>query len=104
MHGRGPSRRDFLKGLGATGAGLVAGSMGTATSAPPAGAAPLPPAARPRHYGHGAPASAVDFGRIFPHLPPFSEANDTVRAALLEAAGRAGSWTPAISCRPARRR
>ena len=33
---------------------------------------------------HGAPASSVEFGRIFPALPPFAEANDTVRAALLE--------------------
>jgi hypothetical protein len=32
----------------------------------------------------GAPASSVDFGRIFPDLPPFAEATDTVRTALLE--------------------
>ena len=42
-----------------------------------------------RASGGGAPASSVDFGRIFPSLPPFAEANDTVRAALLEV-GHAG--------------
>ena len=30
------------------------------------------------------PASSLEFGRIFPSLPPFAEANDTVRAALVE--------------------
>ena len=35
-------------------------------------------------YAAGAPASSMDFGRIFPDLPPFAEANDTVRAALLQ--------------------
>jgi Animal haem peroxidase/TAT (twin-arginine translocation) pathway signal sequence len=80
---RRPSRRDFLKGLGATGAGLVAGSI---SAGAPAEASATAAAARPgRHpHGHGAPASNVDFGRIFPDLPPFAEANDTVRAALLE--------------------
>jgi Animal haem peroxidase/TAT (twin-arginine translocation) pathway signal sequence len=85
--GRGPSRRDFLKGLGATGAGLVAGSMSAGgLAATPAEAAPVAAGGRPgRHpHGHTAPATSVDFGRIFPHLRPFAEANDTVRAALLE--------------------
>jgi Animal haem peroxidase/TAT (twin-arginine translocation) pathway signal sequence len=92
--GRAPSRRDFLKGLGATGAGLVAGSMragaGSATS-PAEAAANIPPAIGAGRYagGHGVPASSVDFGRIFPKLPPFAEANDLVRAALLEV-GRPG--------------
>ena len=85
---RRPSRRDFLKGLGATGAGLVAGSVsaGSGLATSPAEAAVVP-ALRPGGHAHGrggAPASSVDFGRIFPQLPPFSEANDTVRAALLE--------------------
>ena len=81
--GRRPSRREFLKGLGATGAGLVAGSMSAGASAEAATlAAPATPGRHPR--GHGAPASSAEFGRIFPHLPPFAEANDTVRAALLE--------------------
>ena len=86
--GQTPSRRDFLKGLGAAGAGVVAGAAGAA--APGARAAGLPgqvPAVRPGRYargGGGAPASSVDFGRIFPDLPPFAPADDTVRAALLE--------------------
>jgi hypothetical protein len=81
---RGSSRRDFLKGVGAAGAGLIAAG-GLATPAP-AGADAGPAAISPRAYAHtnGAPASSVDFGRIFPDLPPFAEANDTVRAALLE--------------------
>lgn len=80
---RRPSRRDFLKGLGATGAGLVAGSI---SAGAPAEASAVAAAARPgRHaHGRGAPASSMDFGRIFPDLPPFAEASDTVRAALLE--------------------
>jgi hypothetical protein len=81
-----PSRREFLKGVGAVGAGLVAGSLGVDPAA----------ASRKRrqkpykhHHGHrrttpGAPASPEDFGRMFPSLPPFAEANDTVRAALAE--------------------
>ena len=92
--GRGPSRRDFLKGLGATGAGLVAGSVsagsGRATSPAEAAVAPVLRPGRHAHGHGGAPASGVDFGRIFPHLPPFSEANDTVRAALLEVGKRGG--------------
>jgi len=40
--------------------------------------------------GHAAPASTADFGRIFPKLPPFAEANDRVRAALREVGNRAG--------------
>jgi Animal haem peroxidase/TAT (twin-arginine translocation) pathway signal sequence len=85
----GPSRRDFLKGLGATGAGLVAGTVGAGASiATPQAEGATPPApASPGTYASGragAPPSSVDFGRIFPGLPPFAEANDTVRAALLE--------------------
>jgi hypothetical protein len=89
--GRGRSRRDFLKGLGVTGAGLVAGSVsaGADLATPPAEAAA---AFRPgrRLHGHGGgPASSVDFSRIFPHLRPFAEATTRVRAALLEV-GRPG--------------
>jgi hypothetical protein len=49
-------------------------------------AAKTPAAIRPRRHGHGggAPAGNMEFGRIFPQLPPFAEANDTVRAALVE--------------------
>jgi Animal haem peroxidase/TAT (twin-arginine translocation) pathway signal sequence len=82
-----PSRRDFLKGAGAAGAaGLVAGSMGgaglrTITNA----AAASPVASRASSLGSaGAPATSVDFGRIFPNLAPFADATDPVRAALLE--------------------
>ena len=81
----GSSRRQFLKGVGVTGAGLVAGSVGRAGTAPAAVGvrSPLSPGGYARGNG-GAPASSVDFGRIFPNLPPFAEANDTVRAALIE--------------------
>ena len=82
--GRRPSRRDFLKGLGVTGAGLVAGSMSAGAASPTAGRRSAPPQPGGIRAGHGAPASSAEFGRIFPHLPPFAEANDTVRAALLE--------------------
>ena len=85
----GPSRREFLKGVGAAGAGLVAGSVGgAAVPAAVAAPSPLSPNGYARSDG-GAPASSVDFGRIFPNLPPFADANDTVRAALLEV-GRQG--------------
>ena len=88
--GRGrSSRRGFLKGVGAAGAGLLAGSVG----AGPATADPVPGGLAPRLYARtagGAPASSVDFGRIFPSLPPFAEANDTVRAALVEVGNPGG--------------
>ena len=87
----GSSRRQFLKGVGATGAGLVAGSVGRAGTAPAAVGvrSPLSPAGTPADNG-GAPASSVDFGRIFPNLSPFAEANDTVRAALIEVGQQGG--------------
>ena len=88
----GPSRRDFLKGVGAAGAGLVAGSVGGGAGLAGSAVADVP-AASPRSYarsGGGAPASSVDFGRMFPDLPPFAETNDTVRAALLEVGGPGG--------------
>ncbi len=89
----GPSRREFLKGAGAAGAGLVASSIGAgvAVATPGAVASPPPSGARPRGApGAGAPASSVDFGRIFPNLPPFADASDTVRAALLEVGQQGG--------------
>jgi hypothetical protein len=73
-----------LKGVGAAGAGLLAGSVG----AGPATAEPVPGAIAQSRYSRGAggaPASSADFGRIFPSLPPFAEASDKVRTALLEA-------------------
>ncbi len=71
--------------MGAAGAGLAAGSVAGPAAAASA-AAGSPPPLSPRGYarGVGAPASPVDFGRIFPELPPFADASDTVRAALLE--------------------
>jgi hypothetical protein len=87
-----PSRRDFLKGLGAAGAGLVAGSVG-AGPARAAGAEPSAPGGlSPARYqaSAGAPGASFDFGRIFPALPPFADANDTVRAALLEVGQQGG--------------
>ena len=67
---------------------MVASSVGVA---PPAAASEPVPAVSPSSYARnsGAPSSPVDFGRIFPKLPPFADANDTVRAALLEI-GRQG--------------
>jgi hypothetical protein len=92
-----PSRRQFLKGVGAVGAGLVASSVG----AGPAVAHPRKPKhhrRRPHHHHDsgswrlppGAPQSPSDFGRIFPKLKPFAEANDRVRAALVEVGKQGG--------------
>ena len=84
---RGRSRRDFLKGVGAASAGVVAGSVvspelagATTLAGAPAGAAPT----------SGAPATSMDFGRIFPLLPPFAPANDVVRSALMEVGQQGG--------------
>jgi hypothetical protein len=121
------SRRQFLKGAGAAGAGLVAGTLG----ADPALAkqhARGSAAARHRHrhdhhhhrHGHhrgwnGAPASSADFGRMFPDLEPFAEPSDRVKAALvavgapggimdakdhLEAGGKALIVDPTINGNP----
>ena len=40
--------------------------------------------------GPGVPADSGLFGRIFPGLPPFADATDTVRAALLEVGMQGG--------------
>jgi heme peroxidase len=76
-----------LKGVGAAGAGLAAVSVGggAAVAAPPA----LADAPATTSSG-GAPASSVDFGRIFPNLPPFATATKPVRAALAEVGMQAG--------------
>ena len=82
-----PSRRDFLKGAGAMGAGLVAGSLGVDPAiASRRRAGGKSASASSYHHGStpGVPADSSDFGRIFPSLKPFSEANDKVRAALVE--------------------
>lgn len=87
-----PSPRDFLKGVGAADAGLAAGSIGSDRGLNGSAVADAP-AASPRSYARGsgsAPASSVDFGRIFPDLPPFADATYTVRAALLEVGQQGG--------------
>jgi Animal haem peroxidase len=85
----GASRREFLTGVGAAGAGLVASSVvgAAADAAQAADVAPVAP--RPvrghRHLGGaGAPERSSEFGRLFPSLRPFAEPTDTVRQALLE--------------------
>jgi hypothetical protein len=80
------SRRQFLKGAGAVGASAVVGSLAADTAAQASqGGGPGAAAARGRAANQlGAPKSPEDFGRIFPKLKPFAEANDTVRAALVE--------------------
>ncbi|HEY7053680.1 MAG TPA: peroxidase family protein [Mycobacterium sp.] len=90
---RGPSRREFLTGAGVAGAGLLAGSLGAgvAVAAPDAVSSPSPSRVRPRvDPGGGAPAGSGDFGRMFPNLPPFADASERVRAALLEVGEQGG--------------
>jgi hypothetical protein len=84
------SRRDFLKGVGVAGAGLVAGSIGGGAAVATPSAMASPQTSPATGGGGGAPASSVDFGRMFPTLPPFADATDTVRAALLDAGQRGG--------------
>ncbi len=76
------SRRGLLAGAGSAGAGLAAASAGLLPGASPAAQAATArvSAGRPP----GAPADSMLFGRIFPQLPPFAAATDSVRAALLE--------------------
>jgi hypothetical protein len=82
---RGASRRRFLTRAGLGGVGVaVAGSGLLAT--PARAATPTVPAPR---TPLSAPAGNQVFTRMFPGLPPFAEATDQVRAALLEV-GRAG--------------
>jgi len=81
--GHDPSRRKFLAGLGVTAAGVAASSVGGVSSVAAmtgtATGAISPPG------GHaGAPSDSGSFGRMFPSLPPFADANDTVRGALVE--------------------
>jgi hypothetical protein len=81
--GDGMSRRRLLSGAGLAGAGIAAASAGVLAGSAPAARAmemPSPMAGRPP----GAPADDRLFGRIFPGLPPFAPATDTVRSALLE--------------------
>jgi hypothetical protein len=83
-----PSRRDFLKGVGAAGAGLAAASLGVDT------AAGHSKHGRPHHGGGssvpGAPRSNTEFGRMFPRLRPFAKPSDEVSAALVEVGKKGG--------------
>jgi hypothetical protein len=87
----GSSRRDFLRGAGALGAG-VAGVVaadgviaGRAAAAPSHATSHGAAAAASPHHG----PSAADFGRIFHGFAPFARASDPVRTALMEV-GRPG--------------
>jgi hypothetical protein len=92
----GPSRRQFLAGMGAAGAGMVAASVGgvgaLSSLSSRADAAVLPAAAR---RIPGSPATPNLFGRMFPSLPPFADATDVVRGALM-AVGAPGGILDAI--------
>ena len=81
------SRRRLLAGAGTAGAGLAAASAGVLP-----GIGPAARASAAANQGHppGAPAGSGLFGRIFPDLPPFAPATDTVRAALLEVGMQGG--------------
>ncbi len=87
---KGSSRREFLKRAGVAGAGLAAGSTGAGTALAKAAEGAASPAAASRS-AVGAPASSSDFGRIFPKLPPFADANNSaVTNALLEVGMQGG--------------
>jgi hypothetical protein len=76
--------------MGAAGAGVVATSVGAGSGlsalAGKAAASGLPQTLDEA----GAPASSTLFGRMFPNLPPFADATDRVRAALLEVGMQGG--------------
>ncbi len=78
------SRRGLLAGAGVAGAGLAAASAGILPVVGPAARAAAAATAHSRPGPPGAPADSGLFGRIFPGLPPFAEATDSVRAALME--------------------
>jgi Animal haem peroxidase len=87
----GPSRRRLLAGTGAAGAGLLAASAGVLPGrAGSARASTAGSAVQGGRLGPGVPADSGLFGRIFPGLPPFADATDTVRAALLEVGMQGG--------------
>ncbi len=85
----GPSRRRLLAGTGAAGASLLAASTGVLPGLAGSARAAASSALRGR-LGPGVPADSGLFGRIFPGLPPFADATDTVRAALLEVGMQGG--------------
>jgi hypothetical protein len=77
----GLSRRHLLA---AAGTGLVAASIGAVPGMTGEASAVAESGARGGRHVPGAPGNSGLFGRIFPGLPPFAEASDTVRGALLE--------------------
>ncbi len=82
-----PSRRQFLGGVGVAGAAAVATSV---TGIDAISALTDPAAAAHGPGAPGAPANSALFGRLFPSLPPFASATDTVRAALVEVGAQGG--------------
>jgi hypothetical protein len=79
------SRRAFVGGAG-LGAGAVAAKgagslLGTGTESPPTSETPV--------VARGADQNPLNFGRMFPDLPPFAENADDLQAALREV-GRPG--------------
>jgi hypothetical protein len=86
----GPSRRRLLAAAGAAGAGLAAASSGMLPGLGSSAGAAVASGTPGRPRTPGAPADSQLFGRIFPGLPPFAEASDRVRAALLEVGAQGG--------------
>jgi hypothetical protein len=86
----GPSRRRLLAAAGAAGAGLAAASSGMLPGLGTSAGAAVASRTPGRPGTPGAPADGQLFGRIFPGLPPFAEASDRVRAALLEVGAQGG--------------
>src|SRR5215469_8818055 len=85
----GMSRRRLLAGAGTVGAGVAAASAGLLAGPAAAARAAAGTLSRPM-LPPGAPASSAFFGRMFPRLGPFAEANDAVQAALLEVGAPGG--------------
>ncbi|MDL5351937.1 peroxidase family protein [Microbacterium sp. zg-YB36] len=95
--GAGSSRRNFLKVLGVTGAGLVAGGAGIAAAISGQGGgtpvpAPTPSQTLAASASKGIPQNAGKFGIMFPSLrtEPFAHPDDIVRQALMEVGKRGG--------------
>jgi hypothetical protein len=86
----GPSRRRLLAAAGAAGAGLAAASSGMLPGLGSSAGAAVASRTPGRPETPGAPADSQLFGRIFPGLPPFAEASERVRAALLEVGAQGG--------------
>ena len=92
----GPSRRHLLAGAGA---GLAAVSAGVLPGMSAAARAAAPPGPRGQPGVPGAPGNEGLFGDL-PGLPPFAEATDQVRAALLNVGMPGGTWTPLMTSPP----